>query len=566
MKKLALIAAAGAALALPAAAWAHAVLLRTAPVASKILNAPPAQVQMTYSEPVEPRFAIVSVTDAAGDLQTSGLPTRSPTDPSALVVPLKPLQEGWYLVYWRVISVDGHPVRGAFTFAVGPNAGPAPQFVIPSTSETAATPTLVIVRWIVFFSVMSALGLFVLRILIARPVPHLRWVSIAFLVACAIALIATPVYDVLATAKFTLRSAFDLGAIVPLMRASAFGRGLLDLELCFALFVVAAAVAIWLDRPERRRRSIGAILALAGALAAGGAALLTLATSGHAGQTSPRGVAIPVDWLHFAAGSIWIGGLIGLLVLAASVPAARRVGALVVSVPRFSNVAFVSVMALLGSGIGNALFHLPTFASLWQTSYGKTVVAKIALLLAAMLIASVNLLRNKPRLAAYNRRPELGPGAASLLRRLVGVEVVLVVGAIFAAALVTSLAPPSKALAEIGKAEARVGPGPVARVLEQEGYRLEFRVAPNRAAVPNDFSLRITRDGKPVTGATVTSTFAMLDMEMGQQGYRLKETAPGVYSRSAPALVMVGHWGLDFEVEPRGGKPFSVLLVDRALG
>jgi len=33
-----------------------------------------------------------------------------------------------------------------------------------------------------------------------------------------------------------------------------------------------------------------------------------------------------------------------------------------------------------------------------------------------------------------------------------------------------------------------------------------------------------------------------------------------------PALVMVGHWGLQFEVQPRGGKPFTVLLVDRANG
>ena len=45
-------------------------------------------------------------------------------------MPLRPhLPEGWYLVYWRAISVDGHPVQGAFTFAVGPNPGPPPQFV-----------------------------------------------------------------------------------------------------------------------------------------------------------------------------------------------------------------------------------------------------------------------------------------------------------------------------------------------------------------------------------------------------------------------------------------------------
>jgi copper transport protein len=33
-----------------------------------------------------------------------------------------------------------------------------------------------------------------------------------------------------------------------------------------------------------------------------------------------------------------------------------------------------------------------------------------------------------------------------------------------------------------------------------------------------------------------------------------------------PALVMVGHWGLSFQVTPHGGQPFTVLLVDRANG
>jgi copper transport protein len=566
MKRVALIAAVGAALALPAAAWAHAALLRTVPEASKILNAAPPEVRLTYSEPIEPRFAIVSVTDAAGHLVTNGTPQRSPQSPDTIVVPLKKVPEGWYLVYWRVISVDGHPVRGAFTFAVGPNAGPAPQFVIPSISETAATPRLVIARWIVFLSLMSAIGLFVLRMLIARPVVQLRWVSTAFFVAAGVTLVATPIYVVLATAQFTLRSAFDLGAIIPLMRASSFGRGFLDLWLCVALLVVGGAIAIWLDRPERPRRSLGAILALTGSLLAAGAALITVGASGHAGQTSPRGLAIPVDWLHFAAGSIWIGGLIGLLVLAASRQAAERVAAMVVSVPRFSNVAFVSVMALIGSGIGNSLFHLPTLASLWQTSYGKMVLIKIIVLAVAMLVASVNMLRNKSRLAAADRRPELAPGAATLLRQLVSVEVILVAGAIFCAALLTSLAPPAKALAEVGKAKAKLGPGPGTRVVEENGYRLEFRIAPNRAAIPNDFSLRITKDGKPVTGGRVTTSFAMLDMEMGQQAYQLKETAPGVYSRSTPALVMVGHWGLSFQIEPPGQTPFTVLVLDKAGG
>ena len=97
--------------------------------------------------------------------------------------------------------------------------------------------------------------------------------------------------------------------------------------------------------------------------------------------------------------------------------------------------------------------------------------------------------------------------------------------------------------------------------VKRNGYDLQFHVTPNRAAQNNDFALSIKRNGRPVTGAGVTATFAMLDMEMGQQAYALKETAPGVYSHSAPALVMVGHWALTFEVQPPTGSDF-VLLTD----
>jgi copper transport protein len=263
---------------------------------------------------------------------------------------------------------------------------------------------------------------------------------------------------------------------------------------------------------------------------------------------------------------VWIGGLIGLLVLWRSLPAARRVAGLAVCVPRFSNTAFVAVMALIGSGIGASLLHLPTLASLWQTSYGQALVVKIALLLLAMVLAGVNLARTKPRLEASRDRPELGPATAVLLRRMVGGEVLLVVGALFAAGLLSSLPPPAKALAQLGKASATVGPGPVRRVMKQGDYRLEVRVAPNRAAVPNDFGLRLTRGGKPVDGADVTATFTMLDMEMGSQSYHLGGRGGGLYQHSAPALVMVGRWGLSFQVQPPGESPFDILLLDHASG
>lgn len=555
-----------AALVLPASAWAHAALLQTVPLASRTINTAPTEVRLRYSEPVEPRFAIVSVTDAAGRQVTDGNPSTAPGSPQTLVTPLRRVPEGWYLVFWRVISADGHPVRGAFTFAVGPNPGPPPQFRVPSLSETATTTQLLIARWVVFLSTMSALGLFVLRAVIARPVVRvvrgcsLRSLNIAFAVALGVALVATPIYALLATAQFTLRSFWDFGDVIPAVRSSGFGEDFLDLELVLGLFAIAAIAALVVDRPEREQRSVAELLALPAALGAGLAALVLPALAGHAGQKSPRGLSLPLDTAHLTAGSIWLGGLIGLVVLWFSVGRAGRAAALAYVVPRFSVVAFCSVLLLIGTGIGQAFQELPTFASLWETSYGQALLWKIGLLSAALLLAAVNLARTKPRLQARDSSAPL------LLRRLVQGEILFVAAALFAAGVLASLAPPSSALARVQDISARVGPGPVSESVAKGPYRVHVRVTPNRAAVNNAFELALTRNGRPVRGAEVVTKFDMLDMEMGEQSYRLRERRPGVFRHSAPALVMVGHWGLLFEVTPPGGRPFVVTLLDKASG
>ena len=76
----------------------------------------------------------------------------------------------------------------------------------------------------------------------------------------------------------------------------------------------------------------------------------------------------------------------------------------------------------------------------------------------------------------------------------------------------------------------------------------------------------VTKSGQPVRGAAVVSRFDMLDMDMGELSYRLRESRPGTFSKAAPALVMVGHWALAFEVTPPGGQPFIVTLLDKASG
>jgi copper transport protein len=561
------------ALAAPAAASAHAYLTKTFPSASTVLDTPPPIVALTFDEAVEPRFAIISVTDKDAHQMATDSPQRSPTNPDTLVVHLKPhLPEGWYLVYWRAISVDGHPVQGAFTFAVGPNPGPAPQFVIPHIAQSATTTALVVAKWAMFLTIMASIGLIAMRLAIARPLirrvteASLKPVTIAFAVTSTAALVFIPVFIQESTSVDSLHGFFDVGALLPLWRTTAYGRAFVDLEICFALFVAAAWIAIWVDRPDRERRAIAEILAGIGVVAAAAAVLLVPGAAGHAAQTAPRGLAVALDWLHVASGSLWVGGLVGLVLLFATLAPARRVAGLAVVVPRFSNVALVSVAVLLGSGIWAAVLHLPILSALWTTSYGQAILVKACLLTVAMGIGAVNFAVSRPRLAASRARPEVGPPTATLLGILTSTEVVVLAGAVAAAAVLTSLAPPSKYLGQESGALAKVGPGPVATVINKDGYTLKVIVDPNKAAAPNRFELHLSKGGKPVTGADVTATFAMLDMEMGTQEYQLTESSPGVYSRLTPALVMVGHWGLSFNVTPKGGQPFTAVVVDHATG
>ena len=560
-------------LATPAAASAHAYLTHTSPLPNAVLASSPRRVALTYDEAVEPRFAIISVTDAAGHQLTTAPVSRTPSNPDTLFVPLKPhLPRGWYLIYWRAISVDGHPVQGAYTFAVGPEPGPPPQFAIPNISETATTPNLLAARWIMFLSVMVSIGLFAFRMLIARPLmarvegTNLRPVTIAFCVMAAVGVVAIPTYLDIATSIDSLRSPFAVGELVPLFRVTAFGRAYVDMEICYVLFVAAAAVALWVDRPLRRQRSIAELLSVTGALVGAAAVLLVPGLAGHAAQTAPRGLSLLLDWCHLISGSIWLGGLVGLLVVWATLPAGRRVAGLGVCVPRFSNVALASVLVLLATGVGATIIHIPILAALWQTSYGIAILVKIGLLSAAMLLGAVNLLRSKPRLVAATAQPGLGEPAARLLRRTVSGEVILASSAVLAAAILSSLAPPSSALAQLDSALATVGPSRVASTVTQNGYTFRVLVNPNKVAQENSFALQITKHGQPVTGADVTLTFEMLDMQMQNQEYQMKEIRPGVYSHSAPALVMTGRWGLAFNITPRGGSPFTAFIVDHAAG
>ena len=101
-------------------AGAHAVLVKSSPARRAVLSQPPAHVELTFNERLEPAYSMVSVWSSATSRVDDGKVVVRPDDPRRLSVGVPSLAAGVYTVKFRVLSVDGHLVEGTYPFEVRP--------------------------------------------------------------------------------------------------------------------------------------------------------------------------------------------------------------------------------------------------------------------------------------------------------------------------------------------------------------------------------------------------------------------------------------------------------------
>jgi cytochrome c oxidase assembly factor CtaG/putative copper export protein len=115
----------------------------------------------------------------------------------------------------------------------------------------------------------------------------------------------------------------------------------------------------------------GAVLLLLVALAALVPPLLT----GHSANAGDHDMATSSLVVHVVAATVWVGGLLGLVL-----HARRSRAVLSVAVPRFSQIALWSYVAVGLSGAVNVWVRMDGLDQLWDTRYGLLVLAKVAAL------------------------------------------------------------------------------------------------------------------------------------------------------------------------------------------
>ncbi|MGU3643989.1 copper resistance protein CopC [Microbacterium sp. C23T] len=132
----ALLVAFGVVLATASPAHAHDELLGSDPAADSTLDALPAQLTLTFSAEIadDAGASVVEVTDASGASLVDGAPTAQD---NVLTQPLAGEASGAVTVLWKVVSSDGHPISGEFTFTVA--GAPTPtETATPTPTETSA--------------------------------------------------------------------------------------------------------------------------------------------------------------------------------------------------------------------------------------------------------------------------------------------------------------------------------------------------------------------------------------------------------------------------------------------
>lgn len=98
-------------------AWAHAELSTTDPADGSVVETAPGEVTLQFTEQVSVQPDGVRILDAEGLRVDAGSATASGDTVTALLDGA--VVDGGYVVAWRVISAEGHPIRGAFSFSVG---------------------------------------------------------------------------------------------------------------------------------------------------------------------------------------------------------------------------------------------------------------------------------------------------------------------------------------------------------------------------------------------------------------------------------------------------------------
>lgn len=529
MRRLAALGAAAALLAaIAVAAWpgaapaaAHAVLLASSPGDGGRLDEAPAEVTFRFNEPVSATTGAVRVLDASGARVDDGDVDAGGTE---LTVGLRDgLGEGTYVAGFRVVSADGHPVRGAISFTVGDARAAGEDLLASVFDDGADRPWEVAgaaLRWIAYLGALTAAG----GALYLVAVEDDRGRRAALLrVAAAAGALAVGTHLLV---QAHLASGFGIGSL--------FRRGVAADVLAEGVGASAAAVVAGLVAVAAGLVAEGAArrpLLAAGAVAAAGG----FALSGHTRTSDPAWLATAADAVHLLAAATWVGGT---ALLAASLRRHRRDGdpaAAGRAVARWSALAAGALLAVAAAGAVLAWREVRSLDALGSTTYGRLLVAKLAVVAVVVAAAAYNRLRLVPAVAAATAdRPR--PRAWARLRRSLGAEAAGMVAVLAVTGVLVQVTPARAELTGPFSATVPLGEGAVNLVVD-----------PARAGRATVHLYLLDAAGRvaDLAPAGLAVELSLPDRDVGPLVRQPRAAGPGHYLLDGDVFALPGTWRVE---------------------
>lgn len=525
-------------LALPV--FAHAELVNSSPEANAALDRAPAQIELLFSEALEPSFSEIQVLDSNGIRVDSADSRLDSADPARLLVSVRSLPDGVYTVAWKVLSaVDGHVTEGAFPFAVGKVDAAALTAAGQASRQVSISVGEIVAKWLMYLSAAALTGGALFVSLVWRPAyqqvkndktdPNRSlWQKLASL-SLALILVAN-IVGLLVQAGQAAGSEVAAPwnvAVNSVLFTTRYGV----LWIARAALALAIAGVLPIAKTNRDRWIAFAISLLL---------LLTISLGSHAAADADPLLPIVADWVHLVAASAWVGGLTHFVAgmwSARSLDSKLRTQLTARLLPRFSAVALISVGVLVLTGLYAGVLRVGSFEALNNSFYGRVLIVKLILILPMIAIGAVNLLAitpamKKPDLTGLREGDLSGLALADRFRKIITSEITLGVTLFLSVALLTSVPPARVAVAASGfTASTNV-----------DDLSLTLNIDPARIGI-NNFSLTVKANGQPVNDAKeVLLRFAPISGKLPPSEMQLAAKGDGQYTVRASNLNLPDQW------------------------
>ena len=490
----------------------HAVLLGSSPQADQVLDEAPQEVVLNFNENVGPIF--IKLLDLSG--AEVGSPGDWRVDGNDVHMPLGDLlDDGTYILTYRVISADTHPVGSTLVFAIGEAMKDASSVALSDQGSTGWTYVVALNRLLLYASMLLAAGSALLILLMNLPT------AAQGRLAAVLAALAYVLAMGLGGAEMVM------GGAGALFSVDAWAQAARSTLLPSVVIGVPGVAILWYAfRPNAASRSTA--LLLAGAALAIGGFLVT----GHAATAPPVWLMAVMVAVHLACVAFWFGALrpLWLTTRTASIQEAGAV------MSAFSQRAVWSVSALFVSGAVITWVQVETPANMIGTDYGLRLSLKLILFLLLLGLATLNKIRLTPKLAAGDAT------AAASLRRSITIEYGLVVLILIAAVSLTLPSPPRALIAQSGVAGATGGA--VEARGENRGYVVRIEVSPGSPG-QNMVMLRFEdSEGKPVEMQRVDTVWSLPAAGLEGIERTTERVAPDMFHLMSNDLILPGEWNV----------------------